>query len=355
MVRGSAVILAGGTGGHVFPALALAEALARQGVAVDWVGTAQGIEARLVPAAGYPLHTLDAAGLRGVGFARRMRAAWGLTRALGQALRLLRRLRPGLAVGFGGYAAAPGGLAAKLLGIPLVIHEQNAVAGTTNRLLARFARRVATAFPGVLPRGELVGNPVRPAIAALPPPEVRGVGSRRPLRLLVLGGSQGAATLNRLLPEALALCRGVTFAVRHQCGVRHLEATRAAYRAAGVEAEVVPFVEEMAEALGWADLAVARAGALTVAELAAAGLGALLVPFPAAIDDHQTANARWLVEAGAARLLPERELTAAGLAAELGGLAAEPARLAAMAAAARARALSDAAERLAAICLEEMR
>jgi len=352
------MIAAGGTGGHVFPALVVAEALAARGARVEWVGTARGLEARLVPEAGLPLHTLPVRALRGRGAAAWLGAPFALARPLAAALALVRRLRPHVVLGMGGYAAGPAGLAAWLVRRPLVVHEQNAVPGLTNRLLAPLARRVLAGFPDAFPPGprvEVTGNPVRADIAALPPPEARWAGRSGPPRLLVLGGSQGARALNEALPAALArLAPGERPEVRHQAGARAAEAVRAAYARAGVAAEVTAFVEDMAEAYGWADLAVARAGALTVAELAAAGLGALLVPYPHAVDDHQRANARWLERAGAAEVVRE-PLDPDALAGRLRALLAGRAGLLARAQAARRLARPDAAARVAEACLEVAR
>ncbi len=349
-----ALIMAGGTGGHVIPALSLARGLAAEGVQVEWLGSPRGIENRLVPEAGIPLHRIAVAGLRGNGAAGWLLAPFNLTRAVWQAWRILRACDPQLVVGLGGFASGPGGLAAWLTRRPLVIHEQNAVAGLTNRLLARLAQRVYAAFPHAFGKGgEVVGNPVRAEIAALgealpTPASMRG----RPLRLLVVGGSLGAQALNERLPEALArLPEGERPEVRHQAGRDKDTATREAYARLAVAAEVTAFIDDMAGAYGWADLVVCRAGALTVAELAAAGRPALFVPLPHAVDDHQTANARALVEKGAAELLPQTELSAATLADRLAALL-DPDSLATMASQARACAHLDAVERLVAGCME---
>lgn len=333
------MIMAGGTGGHVFPALALAARLQERACEVVWLGTRAGIEARLVPAAGIPVEWIGIGGLRGKGLMTLLRAPFALLRALWQAVAAVRRQRPAVVVGLGGYVTGPGGLAAWLLRRPLVIHEQNAVAGFTNRVLARLADPVLEAFPGSFPaaRGaRAIGNPVRAAFRALPPPQVRYGARSGALRLLVVGGSQGAAKLNATVPAALALLPSGLFEVRHQAGERGLEAAREAYARAGVAARIEPFIDDIAEAYAQADLVVCRAGALTVSELAAAGVAALFVPFAAAVDDHQTLNARQLEARGAARLLSERELEATRLAQELRGLAALGREgLAAMAAAAR--------------------
>lgn len=347
------MIMAGGTGGHIFPGLAVAEVLERRGVPVVWLGAAGALETRLVPQRGIRLLELPVRGVRGKGWGTRLRAPWMLLRAVCAAWRALRREQPRSVLALGGYAAGPGGLAAFMRRVPLVVHEQNALPGVTNRVLARRARRVLSGFPDALPRAERVGNPVRASIAALPPPAQRFAGRVAPARLLVLGGSQGARALNLALPGTLAqLPMDQRPEVWHQCGAQGMEAARGAYAEAGVVARIEPFIEDMAHAYAWADLAVCRAGALTLAELAAAGLGALLVPYPYAVDDHQTRNARFLVQAGAARLLPEQALDAATLARVLSELLSDRARLLDMAEAARGEARTDAAERIADICLE---
>ena len=350
-----AVIMAGGTGGHVFPALALARELRIRSWQVVWLGTRRGLEARVVPAEGIPIEWLSISGLRGKGLWSWLTAPLRLARSLGEALAVMRRHRPAVVVGLGGYVSGPGGVAAWLTRRPLLIHEQNAVAGLTNRCLARLAREVYTAFPQAFPAGVdacLIGNPVRAEIVALPPPAVRFATRSGAIRILVVGGSQGAARLNTVLPHALARLAGsITVEVRHQAGERWIEAARRAYEAAGVRAEVVPFIADMAESYGWADLVVCRAGALTVSELACAGVGAILVPFPAAVDDHQTHNARYLVNEGAALLIDDRELTAERLAGELATLCAGRGRLISMAERARLLARPRATAELASACL----
>lgn len=349
------LVMAGGTGGHVIPALALADALRARTHRVVWMGSPAGIEARLVPAAGYPVEWITVSGLRGKGMLSWMLAPFRLVRAWWQAQRALSRVAPDAVVGMGGFASGPGGLAAFLARTPLVVHEQNAVPGLTNRVLARLAARVFEAFPRSFAArssidAECVGNPVRAAIAALPAPRARLTDRAGRVRLLVLGGSQGASALNAAAPRALArLATDQRPLVRHQAGARMLDDARAAYAAAGVDAEVVPFIDDMAAAYGWADLVLCRSGAMTVSELAAAGLAAVLVPFPAAVDDHQTANARWLVDAGAARLLPQAELSAEALAALLAELG-DRATLIAMGERGRAVARLDAVPRLVAAC-----
>ncbi|MCE9665156.1 undecaprenyldiphospho-muramoylpentapeptide beta-N-acetylglucosaminyltransferase [Halomonas sp. M5N1S17] len=346
--------MAGGTGGHVIPALSLARGLQERGVEVHWLGSPRGIENRLVPAADIPLNRISVAGLRGNGLAGWLLAPFNLTRAVWQALRILRRLDPQLVVGLGGFASGPGGLAAWLTRRPLIIHEQNAVAGLTNRALARLAKRVYGAFDHAFPgRAEVIGNPVRADIAALGEmPRDSETMADRPLRLLVVGGSLGALALNQRVPEGLArLPEALRPAVWHQAGRDKEAATRQAYATQGVEAEVTDFIEDMAAAYDWADLVVCRAGALTVSELAAAAKPALFVPLPHAVDDHQTVNARALVAAGAAELLPQHDMTAVSLAERLTTLL-QPDTLATMAQRSRRCAHLDAVERLVAGCME---
>jgi UDP-N-acetylglucosamine--N-acetylmuramyl-(pentapeptide) pyrophosphoryl-undecaprenol N-acetylglucosamine transferase len=340
MSHGPVLIMAGGTGGHVFPALALARMLREQSRDVVWLGTRRGIEARVVPAEGFPVEWLSIGGLRGKGALTLLLAPVRLARALFEALSVMRRHRPVVVVGLGGFVSGPGGVAAWLCRRPLVVHEQNAVAGLTNRWLSRIARTVLTAFPGVFPVkiGAIeIGNPVRGDIAALPLPDERFAARGGAVRILVVGGSLGAARLNQSLPTAFAslLRSGTALEVRHQAGERHIEAARGAYAAAQVSAEVTPFIADMAEAYAWADLVVCRAGALTISELAAAGVGALLVPYPHAVDDHQTRNAAVLVDAGAARCVADHELTPDRAISELTSLCADRARLVSMARAAR--------------------
>jgi UDP-N-acetylglucosamine--N-acetylmuramyl-(pentapeptide) pyrophosphoryl-undecaprenol N-acetylglucosamine transferase len=347
-------IMAGGTGGHVFPALAVAHELATRGWQVHWLGTPDSFEARVVPQQGFEIDTIAAFRLRGQGLRDRLLAPLRLLRAMHQAWQVLRRRRPQVVLGMGGFVTGPGGLVSRLLRMPLVVHEQNAIPGMTNRWLARLASRVLEAFPGSFPAatGALAtGNPVRPEITALGPPEP--IGGDRALHLLVMGGSLGAQALNEGVPAALALVPAEERpAVRHQAGRGKAEAARAAYLAAGVTATVSEFVDDMAEAYRWADLVICRAGALTVSELMAAGLAAVLVPFPFAVDDHQTVNARFLTRAGAARLLPQTELQPDRLAALLRSLLSDRALLHAMAGEAYRLARRDAATRVADVCEE---
>jgi UDP-N-acetylglucosamine--N-acetylmuramyl-(pentapeptide) pyrophosphoryl-undecaprenol N-acetylglucosamine transferase len=352
---GPVLIMAGGTGGHVFPALAVANVLRNRGVGVVWLGVPASMESRLVPANGFPIEWVRVKGLRGKGLAAWVLAPLRIAAAVLQTLRVLRRVRPRAVLGAGGYVSGPGGIAAWLLRIPLLIHEQNAVAGLTNRWLARIAAQVLEAFPGSFSasvHARTIGNPVRADIAAIPEPQVRFAGREPRARLLVFGGSQGAQRLNAVVPEALSrLERARRPQVRHQAGERGLEAARAAYHALAVEAEVLPFIEDMAAAYAWADLALCRAGAMTIAELQAAGLGALLVPLPAATDDHQTKNAEAMVRIGAGRVLQERDLTPDTLSSSLAELTAERARMLEMAQAARAARNIDAAAQLAELCI----
>lgn len=349
----TALIMAGGTGGHVYPALALARVLSQRGHHVEWLGTQRGIESRLVPAAGYHLNILNIGGIRGLGVATKLRAPWRIVRAVMQAAGFIRQVKPAVVIGLGGFAAGPGGVAAKMLGKPLIIHEQNAIAGTTNRLLARVSQQRLTAFPDALPASLCIGNPVRHDIEALPTPAQRFAGRGGKPRLLVLGGSLGATAINQMIPAAVAqMPLAERPDIRHQTGEKNLQQTLAFYADAEVKGEVVPYVEDMADALGWADLVVCRAGALTVAELAAAGLGAVLVPFPHAIDDHQTANAEFLASEGAALIRQQKDLDSVELAALLSKLLNDRARMLEMANAARSLAVNHTAERFADICEE---
>jgi UDP-N-acetylglucosamine--N-acetylmuramyl-(pentapeptide) pyrophosphoryl-undecaprenol N-acetylglucosamine transferase len=346
------LIMAGGTGGHVFPALAVAVELTGLGVPVAW----QGLEASVGPAAGYPLTVIQVSGLRGKGMPRFFLAPFMLTLALLQAVMVLLRLRPLAVLGMGGFTAGPGGLAAWLLRRPLLIHEQNSIPGLTNRLLAPLARSVLEGFPGSMPaarRALAVGNPVRAGIAALALPEARFAGRSGALHLLVIGGSLGAQALNRVVPAAVArLSAGVRPRVHHQTGRAEVDGVRQRYTEVGCDARVEAFVEDMAAAYAWADLVVCRAGALTVAELAAAGVASILVPYPHATDDHQTGNARYLADAGAALLMPQDTLSAEWLSETLARFTDQRETLLAMARRARELARPDAARRVALLCLE---
>jgi UDP-N-acetylglucosamine--N-acetylmuramyl-(pentapeptide) pyrophosphoryl-undecaprenol N-acetylglucosamine transferase len=349
------MIMAGGTGGHNFPGLAVARVLRERGVPVTWLGADGAMETRLVPQHGIHIDTLAISGLRGKGTLALIGAPWRLLRAVRAAGFLIRDRQPRAVIAFGGFASGPGGLAARLHGLPLLVHEQNRAPGLTNRVLSRVARRILTGFPGSFAaREEAVGNPVRAEIAAIAIPESRLANRQGPLRLLVLGGSQGARALNNAVPKALAaLGARVAIDVRHQSGEKlHAEAVTA-YREAGVTAQVDAFIADMAEAYAWADLVVCRSGASTLAELCAVGVGSVLVPFAAAVDDHQTRNAEYLVERGAAVLLKQDETLATHLQGVLHELSENSARRMQMANAARALAKVDAAERIADIILEE--
>lgn len=313
-----ALVMAGGTGGHIFPGLAVAEGLRERGWRVHWLGAPGSMESRLVPPRGFPLEAVDFGGVRGKGPLTLALLPVRLLRAFWQAWQVVRRVRPDVLVGLGGYITFPGGMMGTLAGKPLVLHEQNSVAGMANKVLAGIADRVFTAFPGALAKSEWVGNPLRSAFLQQPPPEVRMADRTGPLRLLVVGGSLGAKALNDTVPQALALIPASERPqVLHQSGEKQIDALRANYEAAGVTAELTPFIDDTAQAFADADLIVCRAGASTVTEIAAVGAAALFVPFPHAVDDHQTGNARFLVDAGAAWLVPQRELTPAALAQRL--------------------------------------
>ena len=315
----TALIMAGGTGGHIFPGLAVAQELRARGWRVHWLGAPASMEARIVPAHGFALETIDFSGVRGKGVMTLLRLPLRLARAFWQARAVLRRVQPDVVVGLGGYISFPGGLMARLAGTPLVLHEQNSVAGLANKLLARVASRVFTAFPNVFPnvfpRAAWVGNPLRAAFTQQPGPIERFAGRSGPLRLLVVGGSLGARALNDTVPQALALIPAAQRPlVTHQSGAAQIDALRANYAAAGVEAELTPFIDDTASAFADADVIVCRAGASTVTEIAAVGAAAVFVPFPSAVDDHQTTNAQFLVQAGGGWLLQQRDMTAQGLA-----------------------------------------
>ena len=313
-----ALIMAGGTGGHIFPGLALAHALRDRGWRVHWLGAPNSMESRLVPPQGFALELVDFSGVRGKGFATLLALPLRLARAFWQSLQVLRRVRPDVVLGLGGYITFPAGLMAALLRRPLVLHEQNSVAGMANKLLAKVASRVFTAFPDVLPQGLWVGNPLRAEFLRQGAPAERFAARSGPLRLLVVGGSLGARALNSVVPQALALIpQQQRPQVLHQSGEKQIDELRANYAAAGVQAELTPFINNTAQAFAEADLVLCRAGASTVTELAAVGAASLLVPFPAAVDDHQTRNARFLADRGAGWLLPQNELTAQTLSAML--------------------------------------
>lgn len=351
------LVMAGGTGGHVFPALATADLLREQGVHVEWLGTDRGIEARVVPAADIRLNTIPVAGLRGKGLLKVLTAPYNLIKALLAARAVLKRVKPDAVLGMGGFASGPGGLAAWLMGIPVVIHEQNAVPGMTNKVLARTATRVLQAFPGAFAGCEVqdtIGNPVRGPILELPDPMQRMEGRTGPIRLLVVGGSLGAQAINQRVPEALAqLAIDQRPVVWHQAGPTHLNATQTLYQSLAVDAQIVPFIEKMDEAFAWADLVICRSGALTVSELAIAGVASVLVPFPFAVDDHQTANAQFLAQSGAAVLVQQHDLTLERLL-QLFEQLNERGQLLDMANLARKQGKPDAGRQLANACLEVM-
>ncbi len=309
MTERRALVMAGGTGGHIFPGLAVAEALRAKGWRVHWLGAPGSMEAQLVPPRGFTLETIDFGGVRGKGVKTLLLLPLRLLKAFWQSIAVVRRVRPHVVLGLGGYITFPGGMMSALLGKPLVLHEQNSVAGMANKVLAGVADRVYTAFPNVMGKGRWVGNPLREPFLRQPPPQERFAGREGPLKLLVVGGSLGAKALNEIVPKALALIPPAQRPhVLHQSGARQLDQLRANYVAAGVPAELTPFIDDTADAFAEADLVICRAGASTVTELAAVGAAALFVPFPAAVDDHQTANAKFLVDAGGGWLVQQRDL-----------------------------------------------
>jgi len=343
------MVMAGGTGGHIYPGLAVADALRARGWKVVWMGNPDGMEARIVPASGYDMAWVRFTALRGKGLLRKLLLPFNLLRGFAQALAQIRRVKPDVVLGMGGYVTFPGGMMAALVGTPVVVHEQNSVAGLANKVLAGVADKVVTGFPDVLRKGEWAGNPVRAEITAVAPPAQRFAGRSGPLKVLVVGGSLGAAALNDAMPKALALLDPEQRPqVTHQAGTRQIEALKASYAAAGVDGELLPFIDDMAARYADADLVICRSGALTVAELAAVGVASVLVPFPHAVDDHQTGNARFLADAGAAVLLPQTELSPQRLAALLQDMNRE--RLLDMAGKARQCARPDATARVADVC-----
>ena len=344
------MIMAGGTGGHIFPALAVAHKMRDAGWRVVWLGNPDGMEAKLVPQHGFEMVNLKFAALRGKGVLRKLLLPLNLLKGFWQARQAIRQVQPDVVLGMGGYITFPGGMMASLLGKPLVIHEQNSVAGLANRVLAGVADRIVTGFPDVLKKGVWAGNPVRPEIAKIAPPAERFAEHTGALRVLVIGGSLGAQALNEMVPKGMALlAESEQPQIVHQAGEKHIEALKANYAAVGVQAHCVSFIEDMAGAYEWADLVICRAGALTVAELAATGVASILVPFPHAVDDHQTGNAKFLVNVGGAFLLPQTELTPESIA-----LIRNYSRgqLLEMAEKARSLAKPDATEEVATICAE---
>ncbi len=349
------LVMAGGTGGHVYPALAVAELLRDRGVCVVWLGTRHGLEARVVPAAGFPIDWVSIRGLRGHGIRRWLVTPFLLVLSLVQAANVILRRKPGALLGMGGFASGPGGVAGWLLRKPLLLHEQNSITGTTNRFLAKLAKRVMSGFPKPygIEAAEYTGNPVRAEIAKLDSPQIRYDQRRSELRVLVIGGSQGAQVLNTIVPQALREFTSESkLQVWHQCGKNRVEKVQQTYALVAGNACVDEFIEDMGQAYAWADVVIARSGAMTVSELAAAGVASILVPFPNAIDDHQTQNACYLVDADAAILLPESEFTARALGEILAGLIKQRSRLLDMANNARALAKPDATERVAQRCME---
>ena len=360
------LIMTGGTGGHVFPALAVADELRVRGIPVVWLGTEAGIESRLVPQAGYPIEWMSITGLRGKNALTLLIAPARLLMACWQALMVLKRRKPCVVLGMGGFASGPGGLMSWLTRKPLVVHEQNAIPGLTNKVLARLATVVLQAFPGVFRNGLTTGNPVRQSICEIKKPEARGFPGageseyvdsannkpRRNLRVLVIGGSLGAVKLNEVIPQAMAKidsqCRPE---VVHQTGLKNIESAKIIYHDAGVEADIEAFIDDMPSVYEWADLVICRAGAMTVFELAAAGIGSILVPYPFAVDDHQTHNAHYLEQAGAAIIKQQDELTADWLADKLNNFSAHPEKLLDMAVAARKLAIPGSAKKIADLCL----
>lgn len=306
----TALVMAGGTGGHIFPGLAVAQALREQGWKVHWLGAPGSMEERLVPPQGFPLETIDFSGVRGKGLLTLALLPLRLLKAFAQAWAVVRRVRPDVVIGLGGYISFPGGMMATLAGKPLILHEQNSVAGMANKVLANVASRVFCAFPNALPGAQWVGNPLRQAFLQQPPPAERFAGRSGPLRILVVGGSLGAKALNDTVPQALALIPPEQRPqVRHQSGAKQMQALQASYASAGVQAELTPFIDDTASAYAQADLVICRAGASTVTELAAVGAAAIYVPFPHAVDDHQTTNARFVVDAGGGWVVQQTALS----------------------------------------------
>lgn len=345
----SVLIMAGGTGGHIFPGLAVAEELRAAGWDVVWMGARGGMEERLVPRHGYRTAWIRARAARGKGLVQKLLLPANLLFSFWESARHIRRVKPSVVLGLGGYVAFPGGMMASLLNRPLALHEQNAIAGLTNRVLAQVSDKVMVAFPGALKGAEWTGNPVRADIAAIAAPEARFRGRHGPLRVLVVGGSLGAQALNEAMPKALALLKERPVVV-HQAGEKHIEALKKNYAEAGVQGELVAFIDDMARRYAEADLVVCRAGAVTVAELSAGGLASILVPFPYAVDDHQTANARFLAERGAAVLIQQRDVSPEKLAQLMGSL--DRAKLLDMAMKARALGKPEAAKLVAQRCME---
>lgn len=349
------VIMAGGTGGHVFPALAVADELRSRGAQVSWIGTEKGMESEVIPKAGIEIDWISMSAIRGKGVFGWLKAPFRILNAISEAKAIMKKRQPNVVLGMGGFAAGPGGVAAWLSGVPLLIHEQNSIAGMTNKFLSRIATKVMIAFPGAFVGEKVVdvGNPLRGPIVEVDTPEMRFANRQGPLKVLVIGGSLGAVALNKTVPETIAhLSNAVLLDVWHQTGKRNLQETEEFYRQTGATGRVVPFIENMAEAYAWADIVVCRAGALTVAELAAAGVGSILVPFPHAVDDHQTTNAKYLVDNGAAVCVQQNDLTKDVLASLLTEYANDRDKVLQMAKAARELSRPNATRVAADLCVE---
>ena len=344
------LVMAGGTGGHVFPAIAVAQQLQQQGWEICWLGTKDRMEAQLVPKHGIPIRFIQISGLRGKGLKALLAAPFAIVRAVWQARKIIKDYQPNAVLGMGGYVSGPGGLAAKLCGVPIVLHEQNAVAGLTNNWLAKIATRVLQAFPNAFPDAEVVGNPVRQALFQTATPAQRFAKHKDKLRLLVVGGSQGARVLNLTVPEAMA---NITqqLDIRHQAGKGAADQVRSIYAEKNIAAEVTEFIDDMAEAYAWADIVICRSGALTVCELAAVGTPAILVPFQHK-DRQQYLNAKYLADANAAVIIEQAEFTPDSLCQALQPLLNEPEKLLAMANNARAMATPLSAQRVAEVIVE---
>lgn len=356
MSNKTCLIMAGGTGGHIFPALAVARELQSRQFHIEWLGSQGGMEEGIIKDAGIPISLVSVKGIRGKSGLKRLVAPLMLVRAIGQAIGVVMKVKPDVVLGFGGFASGPGGLASWLLRRPLIVHEQNAVAGLTNRLLAKVAKRVLHAFPGAFLKSaitEVTGNPVRKDISALPDPVERGIGQPRRLRLLVLGGSLGAAAINEVVPLAVAKMSQASMPiVIHQSGIKHFDATVGAYQSQSVDADVRPFVKDMQDVYRWADLVICRAGAMTIAELSLVGVGAIMVPYPHAVDDHQTKNAEYLSSRGAGMIIQQQELSVEKLLSILEELSNDRDRLLMMAQNSRMCAFPAATRRVADVCEE---
>lgn len=349
------LIMAGGTGGHIFPALAVAEELKAQGVEVFWLGTKLGMEAQLVPAAKYPIYYISISGFRRKGWLSKSKSVFGLVNATWQAMKIIKKVNPTAVLGMGGFTAGPGGLAARLLRKSLLIHEQNSIAGLTNRILAHIAQHVMQAYPETFKhrwQPILTGNPIRKDILTIASPEKRMPRGKDGIQILIIGGSQGALAINEIVPAAIKLIpEPHKISIWHQCGQQLIENCKNAYVNLGCNARVDAFIHDMVSAYEWADLVICRAGALTVAELTAVGVASILIPYPYAVDDHQTHNAKYLVANQAAILMPQGNLTATDLANQLISFINEPHKLLMMAQAARKLRMGEATKKVASYCL----